>query len=75
MDKLDHYRHAIKDVLDECTAIPYAYGDVEPKVVYDDQNGNYLITDELLARGVPVGDIVLGFHPVKLRIHTSFGVA
>jgi hypothetical protein len=33
------------------------------------------ITDELLAAGVPPGDIVLGFHPPELRHLTEFAVA
>jgi hypothetical protein len=35
---------------------------------------NRPVADELLAAGVPRGDIVLGFHPAELRRHTEFAV-
>lgn len=43
MDKLDTYRQIIEDVLNEYAQIPYAYGDVEPVVVYDRDNDHYLM--------------------------------
>ena len=33
------------------------------------------ITDELIKRGVPVSDIVLGFHPEKYRAYSGFATA
>ena len=35
---------------------------------------NRPVADELLAAGIPHEDIVLGFHPAKLRHHTEFAV-
>jgi XisI protein len=35
-------------------------------------NTDIPITDELIKRGVPVSDIVLGFHPEKYRAHSGF---
>lgn len=33
------------------------------------------ITDELVARGIPKEDIVLGFHPPEVRQYTDFAVS
>jgi hypothetical protein len=38
-------------------------------------NTDIQITDELIKRGVPVSDIVLGFHPEKYRAVLGFAVA
>jgi hypothetical protein len=35
MDRIGRYRRAIERILDEYVQIPYAYGDVDPIVVYD----------------------------------------
>jgi hypothetical protein len=43
MDTLDSYRNIIKDVLTVYTTIPYSYGDVESKTIFDHQNDRYLI--------------------------------
>ena len=43
MGKLETYRQIIEQLLDEYTQIPYAYGEVESKVVYDRQNDQYLM--------------------------------
>ena len=32
------------------------------------------VADELVAAGIPREDIVLGFHPAKVRQHTGFAV-
>jgi hypothetical protein len=37
-------------------------------------NTDIPITDELSKRGVPVSDIVLGFHPEKYRAYPGFAV-
>lgn len=55
MDKLTHYRQVIKQILDEYTRVPYAYGEVEPKVIYDQENDHYLM-------------IAIGWEGVK-RVH------
>lgn len=110
MDKLKTYRQIIKQVLDEYARIPYAYGEVEPKVVYDHQNDQYLmlaigwegvkrvhgcivhieiiedkvwiqqdgtedgVAGELVEKGIPANDIVLGFRPAQLRQYTGYAV-
>jgi hypothetical protein len=38
-------------------------------------NTDVSITDELIKRGVPVSDIVLGFHPEKYRAYSGFATA
>lgn len=111
MGKLDTYRQIIEQILDEYAQIPYAYGEVESKVVYDRQNDHYLmlavgwegvkrvhgciihleikdgkiwvqqdgtedgIAGELVEKGIPAEDIVLGFRPAELRHYTGFAVA
>jgi len=103
-------RKIIEQVLKPYTEIPYAYGNVETKLILDRENDNYLllaigwdgvkrvhgtivhieirdgkvwiqqdgtehgVTDELLARGIPADQIVLGFHPVELRQYTGLAV-
>ena len=37
-------------------------------------NTDIPITDELIKRGVPISDIVLGFHPEKYRAYSGFAV-
>lgn len=104
-------RKIIEQVLKPYTEIPYAYGNVETKLILDRDNDNYLllaigwdgvkrvhgtivhieihngklwiqqdgteagVTDELLARGIPAEQIVLGFHPAELRQYTGLAVA
>ncbi|MBO1053065.1 MAG: XisI protein [Dolichospermum sp. DET73] len=55
MDTLDNYRRIIKEVLIPYTQIPYSYGVIEYKTVFDDENDSYLL-------------ITLGWHDHK-RIH------
>ena len=38
-------------------------------------NTDVPITDELIKRGVPVSDIVLGFHPEKYSAYSGFATA
>lgn len=38
-------------------------------------NTEALIGDELIKQGIPREDIILGFQPKELRVHTGFGVA
>jgi len=38
-------------------------------------NTDMLVAEELVKRGVPASDIVLGFHPPYIRQHTGFAVA
>jgi hypothetical protein len=32
------------------------------------------VAEELVAAGIPRGEIVLGFHPAEVRRHTGFGI-
>lgn len=45
------------------------------KVWIQQNNTDALIADELMERGVPKSDIVLGFVPEKVRGETGFAVA
>jgi hypothetical protein len=36
---------------------------------------NRPVADELLAAGIPKEDIVLAFHPERLRVHTGFAIS
>jgi hypothetical protein len=55
MDTLDNYRRIIKEVLIPYTQIPYSYGVIECRTVFDSENDSYLL-------------ITLGWDGVK-RIH------
>lgn len=55
MDKLDTYRNIIKNVLLPYTKIPYSYGAIECKAIFDSENDSYLL-------------ITLGWDGIK-RIH------
>jgi hypothetical protein len=43
MDKLDHYRNLIEQILTEYAAIPYAYGDIANFTVFDRHNDRYFV--------------------------------
>ena len=43
MDKLDQYRQAIEQVLNEYAAIPYAFGDLASETVFDRVKDRYLL--------------------------------
>ena len=43
MDRLDSYRQIIKKTLSEYTRIPYAYGEIQSKVVFDRESDSYLL--------------------------------
>ena len=111
MDRLTFYRNAIESILNEHSAIPYAYGDVDSQVVYDHDRNRYLmlaigwdgpkrvhgcvvdvqiiddkiwihqdgtedgIATELEEKGITANEIVLAFHPPKIRPHTGYAVA
>lgn len=55
MDTLDTYRQIIQDVLAEYTRIPYAYGQIESKTIFDRENDSYLL-------------LTLGWNGIK-RVH------
>jgi hypothetical protein len=38
-------------------------------------NSDILVAEELVKRGIPASDIVIGFHPTNARQHTGFAVA
>lgn len=43
MDRLDNYRRIIKETLLQYTRIPYAYGEIESKLVSDTETDSYLL--------------------------------
>jgi len=43
MDRLDTYRQIIKETLSQYTLIPYAYGDIQSKLVSDPDADSYLL--------------------------------
>jgi hypothetical protein len=111
MDTIDNYRQIIQKVLTEYTKLPYAYGDLQCKAIFDRDGDSYLlvtlgwdgikrvhgvivhidiigdkvwiqrdgtedgITNELEKGGIPKANIVLGFHPPDVRIHTEYAVS
>jgi hypothetical protein len=55
MDTLDTYRQIIQNVLIEYTHIPYAYGQMQCRAIFDRETDSYLL-------------VTLGWHDIK-RIH------
>jgi hypothetical protein len=45
MDRLEQYRAIIEQTLHEYIQIPYAYGDIESKVISDRTNDEYLVVN------------------------------
>ncbi len=43
MDRINSYRQIIKEALSQYTLIPYAYGDIQTKVVSDPEADSYLL--------------------------------
>ncbi len=43
MDKLENYRNIIKKVINEYAAIPYAYGDIESRTMFDGEEDSYML--------------------------------
>jgi len=43
MDTLDTYRQIIENILAEYTHIPYAYGDMHSKTIFDRASDSYLL--------------------------------
>lgn len=48
---------------------------IDDKVWLQTNNTKYLIADELIEKGIPKEEIVLGFHEPHLRQYTGFAVA
>ena len=51
MDTLDKYKKIIEDILTEYVKIPYAYGQLETKLIIDRTATNYNSNDFRMARG------------------------
>ncbi|KAF3885693.1 MULTISPECIES: XisI protein [Nostocales] len=111
MDRLDDYRKIIQRILTEYMQIPYAYGNLQYKLIVSSDRNSYLlitmgweddtrvhgclihidifddkiwiqrdgtedgIANELIAAGIPIPDIVIGFHPPELRPYTKYATA
>jgi hypothetical protein len=43
MDKLENYRKIIKKILKEHVAIPFAYGEIESRTIFDAENDSYML--------------------------------
>ena len=43
MDKLEKYRDIIEKVINEYAAIPYTYGEIERRTIYDRKKDSYLL--------------------------------
>ena len=43
MDKLKKYRQTVEKILNEYAAIPYAYGEVERRTVFNHETDSYLL--------------------------------
>ena len=47
MDTLKKYREIIKHSLSEIAMIPYAYGDLEKRVMFDEETDNYAVITQV----------------------------
>lgn len=56
MDKLEHYRNLLEQILSQHAAAPYAYGNIETKPVFDRVHDRYLLMD-------------VGWNEKRLRVH------
>jgi hypothetical protein len=113
MDKLNHYKDLVKDIVSEVAQLPEtASPNLLFQIIFDDKNGQYLlynntwqgekrhygcflhlevsptgkvwihhdgtdliVAEQLLERGIPQQDIVLGFRAPVIRPETGFAVA
>jgi XisI protein len=48
---------------------------IRNKIWLQENSTDYNIVEDLMKRGVPPSDIVIGFHPVDVRSLTEFAVA
>ena len=59
MATVDTYRHIIATVLSEYTRIPYAYGDLQCKAVFDRKNDHYLLVTLGWDNGIRVYSVLV----------------
>jgi XisI protein len=43
MDKLEKYRKIVEKIIKEYAAIPFAYGDIESRTMFDRENDSYML--------------------------------
>ncbi len=43
MDKLEKYRNIVEKIIGEYAAIPYAYGEIERRTMFDREKDSYLL--------------------------------
>jgi hypothetical protein len=43
MDKLENYRNIVEKLLREYAAMPYSYGEIERRTMFDRENDSYLL--------------------------------
>jgi hypothetical protein len=53
--------------------IAFHFALIEGKIWIQQNNTDVLVADELLERGIPATDIILGFIAPNLRIYSGFG--
>lgn len=43
MDKLENYRNVVEKIINESAAIPYAYGEIESRTMFDREKDSYML--------------------------------
>lgn len=43
MDRLDHYRQLIREIITDYAKIPYKHGDIKFETVFDTESDRYLL--------------------------------
>lgn len=43
MDKVENYRQIIQKILTEYAKIPYSYGEISSKTIFDSENDSYIL--------------------------------
>lgn len=72
MDKLNHYRTLIKQIISHHAEQPPSVGQIETIPVFDDQNNQYFLVDFGWNR---MGRVHLAFYRPERRAITEFAVA
>ncbi len=43
MDKIENYRRIIQRILTERASVPYSYGEISSKTIFDSENDSYIL--------------------------------
>ena len=68
MDILEKYRQIIKKILTEYAAIPYAYGDLEIKLIISQDLNNYLLITQVWENDIRVHGCVVDLEIIDGKI-------